>query len=237
MRKFYQKDWFGIEFRSFTKLNSTKIADNEFYDKFYNVLYKKYSSFEELPLSWKNSKKAVAGLILRQTSCDDKLLSIGCGNGYIEYLLKKGDRNIVAIEPSIKSTYFLKKFCDIKLYNGYFPECLKNKDVPDFDLIYMSGTEYIFNDIELIELLNRIKDFNPKQFLLISAACETNSSFLLIIKQFLKQLLSFARIEELGQLWGYVRTPDEFLRIFKTVGFKNIEKGLLKDNQFWIKGS
>ena len=89
MRKFYQEEWFGIKFKSFVKLDSSRVAEKSFYDKFYDEFYKRYKSYEELPEVWRNSKKAVADLILGQTFPDGKILSIGCGSGYVEYLLRK----------------------------------------------------------------------------------------------------------------------------------------------------
>lgn len=49
MKKFYQKEWFGIDFKSFVKLDSSGVADKSFYDKFYDEFYKRYKSYEELP--------------------------------------------------------------------------------------------------------------------------------------------------------------------------------------------
>jgi LPS O-antigen subunit length determinant protein (WzzB/FepE family) len=73
MRKFYQKEWFGIDFESFAELDHKKIADASFYDKFYDEFYRQFSSYEELPEDWKFSKKQVADLILKQTNKNDRL--------------------------------------------------------------------------------------------------------------------------------------------------------------------
>ncbi len=53
MKKLYQKEWFGINFKSFAKLNEMKMADTSFYDKFYDEFYRKFSSYEELFQDWK----------------------------------------------------------------------------------------------------------------------------------------------------------------------------------------
>lgn len=42
MQKFWQTDWFGIEFSSFAKLNPKKQADEVFYEKFYTEFFKKW---------------------------------------------------------------------------------------------------------------------------------------------------------------------------------------------------
>lgn len=197
MRKFYQKEWFGIDFKSFTILDSKKVADVSFYDRFYEEFYKKFNSYEELSEGWKSAKKQVADLIIQMTNKDSRILSIGSGNGYIEISLRKDGRDITAIEPSEKATRFLRQFSDVRLYNGYFPMCLTNAGNTSFDLAYMSGTEYVFTEKEMLKLLENIKDFNIKSFLLVSASIY-NNSFLRLIKDMAKKMLSFMRLYELG---------------------------------------
>lgn len=77
MRKFYQKNWFDIDFKSFTELDSKRIANVAFYDKFYDEFYKRYKSYEELSEGWRKSKKLVAGMIKKQTVHTERILSIG----------------------------------------------------------------------------------------------------------------------------------------------------------------
>lgn len=240
MRRLYQKNWFGIDFKSFTTLDSKKIADAVFYDKFYDEFYKKFSSYEQLPENWRSDKKLVADLILQLTNTNDRILSIGCGNGYIEYLLSKERKNIVAIEPVAKATKFLKQFSDVKIYDGYFPECLENTNESHFDLAYMSVVEYVFNKNKLLNFLRKIKDFKIKNFLLVSAAVyDENFSLIQLIKNIAKLLLSSIGLykSERGQFWGYQRKPSELIGAFKKVGFKNIKFGFFRKNYFWIMGN
>lgn len=236
MKKLYQKEWFGIDFKSFTALDSKKVADVVFYDRFYDEFYEKFNSFDNLPEDWKETKKQVAKLIIQMTDKDSKVLSIGSGNGYIEYLLWKEGRNITAIEPSVPATNFLRQNSNVKLYEGYFPSCLENANESSFDLAYMSGTEYIFNEKELLKLLEDIKDFNIKSFLLLSASIY-NNSLLSLIKDMIKKILSFIGLYELGQFWGYKRTPVELIQSFKKAGFKDIRSGFLERNCFWLEGN
>jgi SAM-dependent methyltransferase len=236
MQKLFQKEWFGIDFKSIVKLDSKKIADSFFYDKFYDEFYKRFSSYEELPEDWKLSKKQVADFILKQTIKSDRLLSIGCGNGYIEFLLWKEGKNIIAVEPSQKSIKFLEQLSEVKIYHGYFPECLGNTKEATFDLAYMSATEYVFDKKELVKLLIEIKDFGVKNFLLVSVCVYNGHSLSRFIKYIAKLMLSFIGLYEIGQFWGYSRTTDELVLAFKKAGFKNIESGFLNKGHFWIKG-
>ena len=56
VQKFWQTNWIDIEFSSFTKLNSTKQADEVFYEKFYTEFFKKFNSYEDLPEQYKKDK-------------------------------------------------------------------------------------------------------------------------------------------------------------------------------------
>lgn len=235
MRKLYQREWFGIDFKSFANIDSKNVADGSFYDKFYDELYRRFSSYDGLPQEWRLSKKQVADFILSQTNNNDRLLSIGCGNGYIEYLLWREGRNITAVEPSLKSTKFLEQFSDVKIYHGYFPDCLRRVDEQPFDWAYMSATEYVFDKRGLVRLLSDILDFKVRIFLLNSVSIY-NKNVLRSMKHLAKEALSLFRLYELGQLWGYSRTTDELAQAFKKAGFKNIESGFLNKGHFWIKG-
>ncbi len=234
MRKIYEKEWFGIEFKTFLSIDEGKIADIEFYDKFYEEFYRRFSSYDDLSENWKAGKRLVAELITKRTSFQDKLLSIGCGNGYIEYLLSKEyNRNIIAIEPSVKATRFLLKYSDINVYHGYFPECLNNDE--EFDFAYMSATEYCMTDKELSILLKKIRNSKIKRFMIVSVSvyrsiCKT------FLKDIVKSVLASLGLWERGQFWGYARRPVEFLELFKNAGFREIESGFLKDNIYWIEG-
>ena len=235
MRKFYQQEWFGIDFKPFVKLDAGRVADKSFYDKFYDEFYKRYKSYEELPESWRDSKKAVADFVLRQSDPSERILSIGCGSGYVEYLLRKEGKNITAIEPSLEATRFLEQFSDVKIYHGYFPECLDKTN--SFDLAYMNATEYVFDKNALIKLLNCIKDYGVKRFLLVSASIyDGRFAPLRLIKDTIKLILFRMSLYGLGQFLGYMRTPDEFTKAFKEAGFEKIEMGFIREGIFWIKG-
>jgi len=101
----------------------------------------------------------------------------------------------------------------------------------------MNATEYVFNENELIKLLTDIKDYGVKNFLLVSASTY-NGRFapLRLIKDTVKSMLSLIGLYELGQFWGYTRTPDELANAFKEAGFERIEMGFIREGIFWIKG-
>lgn len=89
MIKFWQINWFDIEFSSFATLNPNRLADEEFYDKFYKEFFNKFNSYDDLPSRWKQDKKVLADFIFEQIKEKQKVLSIGCGSGFIETELSK----------------------------------------------------------------------------------------------------------------------------------------------------
>ncbi len=66
MKKLYETEWQNIKFESFAIVSDKKLADEDFYTKFYEVFFKKYSSYEEIDENWRASKRIGAKFILEQ---------------------------------------------------------------------------------------------------------------------------------------------------------------------------
>ena len=89
MERFYQKEWHGIQFSDITTVSSAKLADSDFYNAFYETLFIKYSNYEELDFSWRQNKKEIAEWISNQVTPGFKVLSVGCGLGFMEAEMQK----------------------------------------------------------------------------------------------------------------------------------------------------
>lgn len=234
MIKFWQKNWFDIEFSTFAKLHSEKQANEIFYDSFYSEFFNKFSSYDELPETWKKDKKILVQFIFEHIVDRNIILSIGCGNGFIENELSKmkWEGRLVAIEPSQNASKWLKCNNRVELFNGYFPSCLDRTEVL-FDFAYMSYIDYVFDNIAYIDFLIDIKNYPIKDFLLVGISIY-NRNFTQTIKFSIKRFLS-----KLGllnqQLWGYQRTLDEHLECFNQAGFQNVQYGQLENNVYWIR--
>ena len=50
---FYQRDWLDIPFVKMTN----RLPSSNFYNQFYKTVFKKYSSYDDLPLNWRKEKK------------------------------------------------------------------------------------------------------------------------------------------------------------------------------------
>ena len=235
MRKFYQREWFGIQFSSFAKMNSSVQAGEEFYRKFYTEFFKKFNSYDDLPEDWKKHKKSLANYIFTQIEDKTNVLSIGCGNGFIENELSKMKwmGNLTAIEPSTDTSSWLKNNKKVTLLNGYFPDALTGND--NFDFAYMSTIDYVFDDEAYIKILKDIKNYPINDFLLIGASVYSpnwKTSMKCVIKKTLEKIGLYSH-----QLWGYQRTIEEHLSIFNQVNFKKVEYGQLDNGTYWIRAT
>jgi len=239
LRKIYQKDWFNIDFISLpVRISSKEIAGADFYTAFYKEFYEKYNGYDELPQFWIKLKNELVEH-LSTLSVDKKILSIGCGNGYIEYKLLEANipSSIVAIEPgNISSKWIDKK--KINLFSGFFPQAIEGKyTVTDFDLIYASGIDYVFNDKEYLNFLKSVVDFGCSDFFLTEIFVPNNSflSFIMhYIKYFIKPFFEIFGLYSKGQFWGYLRTINEHKKFLSKAGFNDFEVGRYKHGAYWI---
>ena len=87
MRKMYETEWFGIKFSELPDNDLRQLADESFYSNFYEALFRKFKCYDELPFSYRQHKSEVAELIATQCQQSCKVLSVGCGLGYIENIL------------------------------------------------------------------------------------------------------------------------------------------------------
>jgi hypothetical protein len=232
----YEKEWFGIEFDSFTKPDPRRLADASFYDRFYAQFYGKFFSYDDLPEDWRTRKREISELIFQRTDEKQHLLSIGCGNGYIEWLLDRTGRNVVAVEPSETATRFLKQCADIRIVNGYFPECLEGSG-EGFDFAYMVATDYLFDDKQLALLLRSALELGIGSFLLVSVTVTDKTGFVRRVKDGVKTILGSSGLYHPGQLWGYSRSPLEFRLLFEKAGFAAADHGFLRPDTYFVLGS
>lgn len=239
---FWQKDWFGIEFASFSDINANVLPTNDFYKSFYKQFYKKFSSYNDLPYDWKKEKLKIVSFLLDIVKDKTNILSIGCGNGFIETELAKqsliisGGRGgqIVAIDPSVNSSNWIVNDSNISFINGYFPSDIKNIfSCSKFDFAYISYIDYVLNNEDYINIIQSIKNYPINDFIFIGL-CIYKPNFILLSKYFIKRLLSKFGFYK-AQLWGYQRTINEHLAIFKKAGFSNISYGCIDGDIFWIR--
>lgn len=235
MKKLYQKEWFGINFSTFSTIHENQIADQKFYEGFYNKFFEKYSSYEELPNDWKKLKREIFESIYDKAKGCKHVLSIGCGIGYVENLLsQKFNGSISAIEPSENDVCrWLSNNKKVKVLKGYFPEILPDTEYPDF--CFLNALDYVFSENEFVDFLKKIRARRMKKVVLYSASFY-QQTLLFELKHFLKIILGKLRICLLGQLWGFQRNIDDYRKAFKKAGFDKVEDGFLSSGTYWISG-
>ena len=72
-KKIFSKAWQGIQFESFADLSKNDIADDFFYDKFYENLISKYDCFDDLDEDWLDKKTEVVDLLDGLSAPNSKL--------------------------------------------------------------------------------------------------------------------------------------------------------------------
>lgn len=160
MKKFYQTEWQGINFDSFCDVSSIKIADSEFYNSYYKEFFQKFKNFESLPKEWRNIKNKTADLIISKLTNEKRVLSVGCGIGYVE-------NEIIKKLPDLELS--ASDFSNIAL--SWLREILPDRDlivglpqnVDRYDLIYCVELEYALTNTELIALLKILNHCLPRK--------------------------------------------------------------------------
>lgn len=237
----YQEHWFGIPFESFAKLSSKEMPNEDFYEKFYNEFHKKFTSFDDLPDSYKQSKSKCADFLLEIIKNKNSAISIGCGNGFIEnrILNNIGGGQLVVIEPSLVASKWIREKSMISILNGFFPAVLKEQlPEKEFDFAYTCAVDYVFNNKEYIGFLQSIIEYGIKDYVCMQPCIQEDTSMKFLAKYFIKKVLSYFGLYDLKQKWGYMRTIDEHIEIFKQAGFKKISYGCADygSKLYWIRG-
>jgi hypothetical protein len=178
----------------------------------------------------------VADFILDSTDPKDRLLSIGCGSGYVEFLLSQAPREVTAIEPSREATRLLFHYPAVKSISGYFPECLQSDGRPPYDVAYLNTIEYCLTEDEFTGLLKQIYDYPIKKVIVISLTFYHPSDLSRCFKDYLKEILKFCKVYHPGQFWGYQRTVAELTHAVSKAGYNDVQTGCVYNGCLWVKG-
>ena len=254
VRRFYQESWQGIPFTAFSHLSFFHLAGSKFYSTFYEELFRRYASWNDLPETWRHNKRKDARWLaarLREVLAREpgretpaKVLSIGSGVGFMEKMLleEMPELELYVSEPSTVGMKWLRQIIPAeRIYVGTPPACLP----PDvrYDMIYLSAVDYGIPSPGLTRLLAELQaQLLPggRLFCLSASLLEEDSfigSFVNAIKIVIRGILHYLGIRR-QQFWGWRRTRDEYRRLFKQAGFKGVRDGWLEDGfeTYWIMG-
>jgi hypothetical protein len=235
----YQNEWQGISFSSFTKMNEHELADDKFYNNFYFTLFNKYNSFNELSETWKTQKYQIANWLNNFIEPHAKVLSVGCGLGYIEYSLINNFNKLSNIYVSDFATQSYKWLKKVMPENKFLhPDDIINSK-QKFDLIYFSGVDYALTDSSIITMLSNYKDNlnNNGSCILISASFLHESSYIKEIQKKLINLIKsviyklYKKSKVKGQFWGWQRNRKEYQDLIQNSGFSSFKDGFIKNNK------
>lgn len=242
-RKIYSRSWQGIEFKSFAILSKKNIADSKFYDKFYESLFSRYSHYDELDKVWLDQKSEVADFLNDLAAPNTRLVSIGCGLGFIEANLWSRRNRDLEIHVQDFSEKALKWVSDVIPASN-----IHGKDWPhgeEFEVIYLGAIDYALDDISLVSLLKEVKLrlTDNGQIVIVSASFYDDSSYLNIINSNLKDAIKYTLeclgLYDRGQFWGWLRSRNDYRRLLNQAGFKDIDDGFIESSlqkTYFIKG-
>lgn len=254
MRRFYQESWQGIPFTKFSHLSFFHLAGSKFYSTFYEEMFARYSSWEALPLEWRENKRSNAEWLLERIRAQRaeageraepfRILSIGSGVGYMEKLLLDAmpDVELYVNEPSTVGLKWLRSYLPAdRVFIGFPPLCLPS-DIY-YDLIYLSAVDYSISTRALTHLLDALRaQLEPggQLICLSSSFLQEDSmigSFVNAIKILIRAVLHYLGVRP-QQFWGWRRTRREYQQLFKQVGFFSVSDGFVEKSPetYWIAG-
>lgn len=249
-KKYYQTEWQGIRFSDISKLSSKNVADSDFYQAFYAAFFNNHKSWNDLSISWREQKEAWADFIISKSGVHSKILSLGCGLGFMEYYIKNRyphcDFYIHEVAPAAWH-WVAPEFDTAHKIVGLLPECIPVE--MKFDMVYMAAVEYALSDSDLLVLLTAIRPFlkNEGSCLIVSASFLSQPvtskdfiiSFLKKGKDLLRKMQIIAGLKKKGQLWGWKRSRNEFWALMHKAGYIQINDGFLHASggkAYWISG-
>lgn len=143
----------------------------------------------------------------------------------------------MAIEPGSDAVQWIPQ-SKIQLLTGFFPDALGMEfKAKDFDIVYASSIDYVFNDQSYAMFLDSVAGFGINDFLLTEIFVPSKSDWKGEFKNLLKSILVAFNIYNRGQLWGYLRTVEEHKTFLTQAGFTNFVVGRYIHGAYWIKCS
>lgn len=245
----WEKEWHSIKFKELgIKLSKTALPRNDFYKKFYSKLKLKYKRYGQLNKNWLKEKKITALKISTFLEKKRKILSYGCGIGYIEFNLAKikPKINIDCFDFSDDCKNFLNK--ESFLANLNFQKDYELFNNSHYDFIYLCQVCYSLDKKSCISLF---KDLHGKlnkegSFLIIHhPPFKTFKSKLIYFVKFLlsgfnsNKFLNKKKEKNEFQFWGYQRSDNAYIKLARDASFTLDKKYYYKNQSYllFIKSS
>lgn len=245
MRAFYQTEWQNISFSSFAETSSKNLAGSAFYDAFYRALFQKYAGYEALDADWQRNKDEITDWLAASFSDGARVLSVGCGLGYMEQRLWRGHGGRVELhvqDYASEALRWLRKVMPTEHIHDAGEGCQTQNE--RYDVIYLSAVDYTLSENELVALLSGLSGClcEGGQVLMLSASFLDESVVQSLIhsgKDSIKWLLERLGLYQRGQFWGWQRTREEYQSAVRDAGLVSVTDGFIEtphQRTYWIKG-
>jgi SAM-dependent methyltransferase len=242
MKQSFQTEWHGIQFSSFYKLSSTKLPDEFFYNEFYRLFFNKYQMYEDLDSKWRDNKEQIAKWIINNfIDKKFKILSIGCGIGFVEnYIFKNSNLEIHVLDYASESLNWLKKILPSQNIHQDGINSLNFKK-QKFDIIYFSAVDYAFKQSDFIDNIKKYNKLLTKtgEIIIFSASYYIEPRISVKIKEktlfYLKFILNKfgVLVNKTEQFWGWKRHRNDYIDIALKAGFNNYSEGLVNESDLF----
>jgi SAM-dependent methyltransferase len=239
MRRLYQTEWQKITFTRFHPTSRTNLANADFYDAFYLALFEEYPDYDALDPDWRRNKNEITDWIAALLPDGARVLSVGCGLGYMEQRLWRlhGDRIELHVQDyASHALRWLRQVLPSERIHGAEGES------GQFDFIFLSAVDYSLSDADLDALLVKFREALREggQFVIISASFLEDSVIQRISlngKEAIKWLLDILRLRQRGQFWGWMRSRQEYQTLMRQAGFSDLTDGFIEtphQRTYWI---
>ena len=184
-----------------------------------------------MPEPWQAIKRQCAQAIAAHIPpvAVPKILSVGCGSGFVEHCLLQmhPDIQLHCTDTSKRPFRWLAQTLpEEQLHIGLVPECLPQGEI--FDVIYCNAMEYCLPDNVLIQFLSSLKSWLAPggKLILISASILDPADSPHTVRQYAdylhdtcSNLLAHLRGAKLQQFWGWARTRKELENLILRCGY------------------
>jgi hypothetical protein len=218
---FCEKEWHNILLQNIDPRQSArKIADTDFYKKFYEVLD---DNGGLLSPEWLNRKTNISQWIEKTflqlpagvNKDSFKILSLGVGLGIIEEpWIRKGFQVHLQECQEVSLKRLRGKFQTVPIYIGDARSV--NAPAGQYSLVVLSALDYVFDRKGYQQLLTEVQRLLSPEGKAV-CLCVSNLSFKRMIFSLIKKLISHRNKESVVP-WGYRRTVGEHIRLGKKVG-------------------
>lgn len=235
MKPFYQTEWQGIQFSEFTTLSDTELAGADFYNAFYREFFTRNKGYDDLDAAWRQKKDELTEWLAGHVGPGARVLSLGCGLGYMEAQLHRryGDRIELHVSDYasdalrwLRQVLPAERFHTVGDVDGHKP----------YDLIYLSAVDYALSAPALMHLVadQRALLTPTGTCILISASYIEESESLALrsrtqLKNVVKAALRATKLDrrDRGQFWGWLRTRSEYRALIRA-GYSRTEDGFVE---------